>query len=260
MAKVDLTSNAWCELVFANKNKAYGAYKMRLDSPKRHNWAILIVVVIALIAFCIPTLVRWATPERKEVMTEVTVLSELEAPEVKQEEFKRVEKVAPPPQAVRSSIMFTAPVIKSQEELISAKAGNSIADVKGNDEINGQDIADLKQVVVQGTPKEEEKVFDMVEQMPSFPGGDAELMSFLAKNMKYPAMAQENGVQGRVICQFVVTKDGTVKDVNVLRSLDPSCDKEAIRVLLSMPRWIPGKQNGKPVAVIFTVPIIFRLQ
>ncbi len=272
MAKVDLTSNAWCELVFANKNKAYGAYKMRLDSPKRHNWAILIVVVIALIAFCIPTLVRWATPERKEVMTEVTVLSELEAPEVKQEEFKRVEKVAPPPQAVRSSIKFTAPVIKkdaevhedeeikSQEELISAKAGISIADVKGNDEINGQDIADLKQVVVQGTPKEEEKVFDMVEQMPSFPGGDAELMSFLAKNMKYPAMAQENGVQGRVICQFVVTKDGTVKDVNVLRSLDPSCDKEAIRVLLSMPRWIPGKQNGKPVAVKFTVPIIFRLQ
>ena len=180
--------------------------------------------------------------------------------------------MAPPPQAVRSSIKFTAPVIKkdaevhedeeikSQEELISAKAGISIADVKGNDEINGQDIADLKQVVVQGTPKEEEKVFDMVEQMPSFPGGDAELMSFLAKNMKYPAMAQENGVQGRVICQFVVTKDGTVKDVNVLRSLDPSCDKEAVRVLLSMPRWIPGKQNGKPVAVKFTVPIIFRLQ
>ena len=138
MAKVDLTSNAWCELVFANKNKAYGAYKMRLDSPKRHNWAILIVVVIALIAFCIPTLVRWATPERKEVMTEVTVLSELEAPEVKQKEFKRVEKVAPPPQAVRSSIKFTAPVIKkdaevhedeeikSQEELIDHVWDNSV--------------------------------------------------------------------------------------------------------------------------------------
>ncbi len=271
MANIDLTSNAWCELIFQDKNKAYGAYRMRLDSPKRHNLSMLIVVLIVAFAFCIPTLVRWATPKHREVITEVTTIAELEAPEVKQEEFKRVEKVAPPPQAVKSSIKFTAPVIKkdeevpeedemkSQEELNTAKAGISIADVKGNDEINGQDIADLKEIVVQGTPKEE-PVFDMVEQMPSFPGGQEELMRFLAKNIHYPAIAQENGISGKVICQFVVSSDGTVKNIQVLRQLDPSCDKEAVRVLSLMPKWIPGKQNGKPVAVKYTVPIVFRLQ
>lgn len=271
MAKIDLTSSEWCELIFNGKNKAYGAYKMREDSSKRHNMAMIIVVVIALIGFSIPTLIRLATPKQKEVMTEVTALSQLEEPEVKQDEMKKVEPVAPPPPALKSSIKFTAPVIKkdsevadedeikSQEELTQTKVSISIADVKGNDEANGKDIADLKQVVTQA-PVEEEKVFDMVEQMPTFPRGQAELLSFIGKNLKYPTIAQENGTQGRVICQFIVGKDGTVRDVQVVKSLDPYCDKEAIRVIRSMPRWIPGKQNGKPVTVKYTVPITFRLQ
>lgn len=271
MAKIDLTSLEWCELIFKGKNKAYGAYKMRADSPKRHNLAMIIVLVIALVGFSIPTLIKMATPKQKEIMTEVTTLSQLEEPEVKQEEMKKVEPVAPPPPALKSSIKFTAPVIKkdeevheddeikSQTELTQTKVAISIADVKGNDEANGKDIADLKQVVTQAEPAEE-KVFDMVEQMPTFPGGAAELMSFIAKNMKYPVIAQENGTQGRVICQFVVGKDGAVRDVTVVRPLDPYCDKEAIRVIQSMPRWIPGKQNGKAVSVKYTVPIVFRLQ
>lgn len=195
MAKIDLTSFEWCELIFKGKNKAYGAYKMRADSPKRHNVAMVIVLIIALVGFSLPTLIKMATPKQKEVMTEVTTLSQLEEPEIKQEEMKRVEPVAPPPPALKSSIKFTAPVIKkdeevheddeikSQEELTQTKVAISIADVKGNDEANGKDIADLKQVVTQAEPAEE-KVFDMVEQMPTFPGGNAELMSFLAKNIK----------------------------------------------------------------------------
>ena len=182
MAKIDLTSFEWCELIFKGKNKAYGAYKMRADSPKRHNVAMVIVLIIALVGFSLPTLIKMATPKQKEVMTEVTTLSQLEEPEVKQEEMKRVEPVAPPPPALKSSIKFTAPVIKkdeevheddeikSQEELTQTKVAISIADVKGNDEANGKDIADLKQVVTQAEPAEEQ-VFDMVEQMPTFPGG-----------------------------------------------------------------------------------------
>lgn len=112
MAKIDLTSSEWCELIFNGKNKAYGAYKMREDSSKRHNMAMIIVLVIALIGFSIPTLIRLATPKQKEVMTEVTALSQLEEPEVKQDEMKKVEPVAPPPPALKSSIKFTAPVIK----------------------------------------------------------------------------------------------------------------------------------------------------
>lgn len=271
MAKIDLTSFEWCELIFSGKNKAYGAYRMRANSPKRHNLAMLIVVIIALVGFSIPTLIRIATPKQKEVMTEVTTLSQLDEPEVKQDEMKKVEPIAPPPPALKSSIKFTAPVIKkdsevrdedemkSQKELTQTKVAISIADVKGNDEANGKDMADLKQVVTQAESAKEE-VFDMVEQMPTFPGGNTELMKYIADHLKYPTIAQENGTQGRVICQFVIGKDGQVRDVAVVRSLDPYCDKEAIRVIKSLPRWIPGKQNGKAVSVKYTVPIVFKLQ
>ena len=271
MAKIDLTSQEWCQLIFEGKNQAYGAYKMRANSTKRHNLAMLAVLVIALIGFTIPTLVKLATPKQKEVMTEVTTLSKLAEPEIKQEEMKRVEPVAPPPPALKSSIKFTAPVIKkdeevhedneikSQEELTSTKVAISIADVKGNDEANGKDIADLKQVVTQAEP-EPEKVFDMVEQMPTFPGGQQELMSYLSKNIKYPTIPQENGTQGRVTVQFVVNKDGSIVDVNVIRGVDPYLDKEAVRVISTMPKWKPGKQRGVPVRCKFTVPVTFKLQ
>ena len=149
--------------------------------------------------------------------------------------------------------------IKSQTELTETKVAISIADVKGNDEEHGKDIADLKQVVTQAEP-EPEKVFDMVEQMPQFPGGQAEMMQFISKNMKYPTIAQENGTQGRVTCQFVVGADGKVRDVKVLRGVDTYLDKEDVRVIMSMPKWIPGKQNGKAVSVKYTIPVMFRLQ
>ena len=85
-------------------------------------------------------------------------------------------------------------------------------------------------------------------------------MKYLAENIKYPMIAQENGIQGRVICQFVVNKDGSIVDINVVRSVDPSLDKEAIRVIKSMPKWKPGMQRGKAVRVKFTLPVVFRLQ
>ena len=117
MAKLDLASSEWCQLIFEGKNQAYGAYRMRANSPRRHTIAMLIVVAIAIVGFTIPTLLKLATPEQKEVMTEVTTLSKLAEPEIKQEEMKRVEPVAPPPPALKSSIKFTAPVIKKDEEV-----------------------------------------------------------------------------------------------------------------------------------------------
>ena len=109
--------------------------------------------------------------------------------------------------------------------------------------------------------EEEEVIFVVVESMPEFPGGQQALFKFLSENVKYPVIAQENGIQGRVICQFVVNKDGSIVDVEVVRSGgDPSLDKEAVRVIKSMPKWKPGKQRGKTVRVKFTVPINFKLQ
>lgn len=109
--------------------------------------------------------------------------------------------------------------------------------------------------------EEEEVIFVVVETMPEFPGGQQALFKFLSENVKYPVIAQENGIQGRVICQFVVNKDGSIVDVEVVRSGgDPSLDKEAVRVIKSMPKWKPGKQRGKAVRVKYTVPVNFKLQ
>ena len=108
-------------------------------------------------------------------------------------------------------------------------------------------------------PVNKNSVYDVVEQMPSFPGGISGLRTYLNQNIRYPAEAQENCVQGRVVVSFVVEKDGHISDVTVLRSVDPSLDKEAVRVIRNMPRWTPGKQGGEPVRVRYNVPVSFRL-
>ena len=108
--------------------------------------------------------------------------------------------------------------------------------------------------------EEEDVVFQVVEKMPEFPGGQQALFEYLSKNIRYPVIAQENGLQGRVICQFVVNQDGSIVDVVVVRSVDPSLDKEAERVIKSMPKWKPGEQRGKAVRVKYTLPVNFRLQ
>jgi len=170
---------------------------------------------------------------------------------------------------LKTSVKFTAPIIKkdeevnendemkSQEELTNTKGIISIADVKGNDDINGKDIADVKADVTQVV---EEVPLEVVEQMPTFPGGDSELFAYLSKNIKYPTIAQENGIQGTVYLRFAVSKTGDIDKVEVLRQLDNACDKEAVRVVKSMPRWIPGKQNGANVAVWYTLPVKFKLE
>ena len=109
--------------------------------------------------------------------------------------------------------------------------------------------------------EDEQVVFVVVETMPEFPGGTQALFKYLSENVKYPVIAQENGIQGRVICQFTVNKDGSIVDVEVVRSGgDASLDKEAVRVIKSMPKWSPGKQRGKAVRVKYTVPVNFKLQ
>ena len=105
-----------------------------------------------------------------------------------------------------------------------------------------------------------QQIFTVVEEMPEFPGGQGELLKYLGKSIKYPVIAQENGIQGRVVCAFVINRDGSIVDAEVLRGVDPSLDKEALRVINSMPKWKPGKQRGKPVRVKYTVPVVFRLQ
>jgi len=142
------------------------------------------------------------------------------------------------------------------------KISISIASVSTKDDSEqGIDIAELKEhkIIIEEKPIEE-KPFVTVEQMPSFPGGEAELHKFIRENLKYPVLAREEGIQGRVVIRFVVEKDGTLSDFSVLRGIDPQCDKEAIRLMKTSPEWIAGKQNGREVNVYYTLPITFKIE
>lgn len=186
---------------------------------------------------------------------------------IKQEPEKVVEQV-------KSSVKFTAPIIKKDSEVKeedeikldevqkSDKAVGAFT-VEGNDEVGGAVLKAKEDIAAPEPPKhvvEETKIFTVVEQMPMFPGGDGALMGYLRDNIHYPTVAAENGVQGRVVVGFVVERDGSITDVNILRGVDPSLDREAMRVVKSMPKWTPGKQNGSAVRVKYQVPVSFRLQ
>lgn len=115
-------------------------------------------------------------------------------------------------------------------------------------------------VVAEAPVVEEPKVFTFVEQNPEFPGGDGELIKFLQKNISYPQMERDNDIQGKVLLRFVVMEDGSVADVNVMRGVSPGLDKEAVRVVKMLPKFKPGRQQGKPVRVYFNLPVVFKLQ
>ena len=277
MSKIDLISSDWVDLVFEGRNKASGAYRLRKSTTKRNILAMVAVVILLVVAFIILTVKNFVDEQRAKVaMTQVAELTNYDQPKKKAEVKQKKVEVEPERvvERVKSSIKFTAPVIKkdeevkpdeelkTQDELMSTKTAIGSFDVKGNDDANGE-ILKAKEVIAEPEPpkhEEENKVFDIVEQQPLFPGGPAALMKYLSENTKYPVVAQENGVQGRVTVQFVVEKDGSISDVHVLRGVDPSLDKEAVRVVKSMPRWTPGKQNGITVRVNYRVPVLFRLQ
>ena len=277
MAKIDLISRDWTEMVFEGRNKEYGAYRLRKNAGKRNLYSLITIFIAALAIWGGISLVKFVESRTKSVaQTSVAELSALNQPkkkaEVKQQKKVKLEQPEKVVERVKSSVKFTAPVIKkddevkpedelkTQDELMSTKTAIGALDVKGNDDANGE-VLKIKEAVAQPEPKPEvEKVFDVVEQMPSFPGGPSALMEWLSNNVKYPVVAQENGVQGRVVVSFVVERDGSITDVKVVRGVDPSLDKEASRVVRAMPRWIPGKQNGSAVRVKYNVPGAFRLQ
>ena len=277
MAKIDLIDNSWVDLVFEGKNQAYGAYQLRKETGKRNLKALVTMLVgIAAIFLAVFSVTTIQNAMKQEVTAEADIelskLAQKKEAKVERKEPVKIEVEQKVVEKVKSSVKFTAPEIKkddevkpedeikSQDDLAKTNTAIGTFDVKGNDEAEGE-VLKAKEVIADEKPKEEEtKVFDVVEQMPEFPGGAAALMQWLNDHIKYPAIAEENGIQGRVVCQFTVERDGSVSNVRVMRSVDPSLDKEAIRVLKQMPKWNPGKQNGAAVRVNYTVPVQFRLQ
>ena len=276
MAKIDLIDNGWVDLVFDGKNQAYGAYQLRKNTGIRNLKALIVMFaaffIIAGIVYAKVSIENYIASQNAAIEADVELQNLAEKKEVKEEkpDEPEVEKIEV--ERVKSSVAFTVPEIKkdnevkddqemkSQDELQETNTAIGAFTVEGNDET--AEVKHVEEKIAEPEPvkEEETKVFDVVEQMPSFPGGQSALLQYLSSNIKYPVVAEENGVQGRVIVTFVVEKDGSITDVRVVKSVDPSLDKEAQRVVKSMPKWIPGKQNGSAVRVKYTVPVTFRLQ
>ncbi len=286
MAKdVDLSSKEWTDIIFDGKNKEFGAYQLRRNSDKRHNRAVL-ATLIGLIVILVGAYFLGMYNDFRAKQHEAELQAQLEqqlaqmAEEVPEEEApeEELQAVEAPEQeqALPEEILNT---IKDTE--IQIAADNEVTeDITSKDDVAESTAAAGATTFDQGTdnlevvrthkdeiiveekkpePKKEE-IFTAVEQMPQFPGGEAELMKYIANHIKYPTMAAENNIQGRVVVKFVVKKDGSVGEVQVLRGKDPDLDKEAVRVVRTLPKFIPGKMNGQAVSVWFTLPINFKLQ
>ncbi|MCH5175125.1 MAG: energy transducer TonB [Prevotellaceae bacterium] len=169
---------------------------------------------------------------------------------------------APPPPADAPQVAEILDIVDDnteiQEETIETSESTDQAITGPTAPVTGPVIAGPPAPVQEES--DEGEIFEVVEQNPQFPGGDQALMAWLTKNLKYPSVAQENGIQGRVMVSFVVNKDGSIVDPKIIRSVDPSLDKEAIRVVSAMPKWTPGRQRGKTVRVKYSLPVTFRLQ
>ncbi|WP_315331590.1 energy transducer TonB [Segatella oulorum] len=281
MAKIDLYDPKWVDLVFAGKNQGYGAYKLRKGTSGRNIKALVILIIAAALVggFLAWKVIEQKNAEQQQAYMEAMQLAQLQQ-EAKKQEKKKQEQVKPKVEpkkeipVARETQKFVAPVIKKDElvketnqmkqmDQLDAKIAVGTETHEGAKDRTIEAVRnDIAVATPPPAPKEEvtQKVFDVVEVMPSFPGGQAALIQYLNSHVKYPVVAQENGIQGRVTISFVVERDGSITDVKVARSVDPSLDKEAARVVSSMPRWTPGKQNGSAVRVKFNVPVVFKLQ
>ena len=211
----------------------------------------LIYVLMGLVFVLSLVYVALEWTEREVTKYEVTDTEFLFEEEVEIQQTSQETPPPPPPPAVQE--VEVRNVVEDNVETESIEVNTE--DDKETEVVIAAPVEAVEEV------EEDEVVFVIVESMPEFPGGQQALFKYLSENVKYPVIAQENGIQGRVICQFVVNKDGSIVDVEVVRSGgDPSLDKEAIRVIKSMPKWKPGKQRGKPVRVKYTVPVNFKLQ
>lgn len=280
MAKdVDLSSKEWCDIVFDGKNKEYGAYQLRATSVKRHTKALLsVLIVLALILTAIIMVMTGvfksadedvnAKNEQEEVIMAPEDIPEeeeqMDIPEQKPEEVQAEEEVAAT-QAVTDFIIKDMVdkdrEVKDAEEVIKSTANIGAIDHAGiEDKRRDAVIKEVVEVKPVEKPKDEGPVsMAMVEQKPSFPGGDAAMYKWLNDNIIYPAAASEEGVQGKVTVQFIVEKDGSISHVQVVRGKHPALDAEAARVIRKMPRWTPGRNNGQPVRVTYHLPVQFKL-
>lgn len=274
MAKITQTATL-DDIVFANRNQAYGAYSLRKGYPKTVTRALIIGGILFTLGVLAPTIITALTPEvEKQAMVEVDLMK-LPPPPIDPNE-----PPPPPPPPVEvpkvNTVKFLPPEVKPDEEVPEETPPPAVeelkeavaAEVTQEGDPNAEEViaapeaaaAPTKvEVAVEAAPKEE-TIFTVVEQQPEFPGGGSALGQWLGKNIRYPAAAQRANIAGKVYISFVVNTDGSIQDVTILKGLGFGTDEEAQRVVKSMPKWRPGKQSGRPVRVKFNLPISFTLE
>ncbi len=261
MAKEKIITPSFDEIVFENRNKEYGAYSLRKKYKKYLSVGMLIGIVITSAVIVGPYINAKALEnQRKRSERQVEIQMEnIEQPE------NLVEPPPPPPPPPEEAVQqakYVAPVVV--DSVKPEEAAQLLTADEAKVEVKDEDVTAIEVVEeVQEEVQEEEaptEVFVIVEEMPSFPGGDKALMEFIYSNIQYPEIAKENNIQGRVVVRFCVTYKGTVDQVSIIKGVDPSLDNEAIRVIKLLPLWKPGKQGGKPVNVWYSVPINFQLK
>lgn len=283
MASVDLNSNQWIDLVFEGKNKQFGAYKMRTESKRRHTIALIVVLaVVALVAVSLYVNSLYQQYKLEQALKEATAMVEqqtveTETEEVEEEEEEQIDIPEPEPEEViekeevANSVQNTIIDIvdddkivnetKTQDELQNDDRAIGSVDVSDGVDDATKTIVTKEVVVVDEKPKEVEITYDLanVQQKPEFPGGEKAMYEFMNKNIHYPAAAQEDGIEGTVVVQFTIAKDGSVTGAKAVRSPHESLSNEAVRMVMSMPKWTPGRNNGQAVKVNYTLPVRFKL-
>ncbi|MGV3560998.1 energy transducer TonB [Larkinella arboricola] len=263
------------DIVFAERNKAYGAYSLRKGYSKTIYRSLIIGSALFLVAMATPTIINVLTPEEQEqAMVEVDLMKIPPPP------IDPNEPPPPPPPPVEmpkvNTVKFLPPEVKPDEEVPEETPPPTVEELKEavaaektqEGDPNAEEVIVAPEetagptkveAAVEAAPKEEQ-IFTVVEQNPEFPGGMSALGQFLSKNIRYPPAASRANVSGRVFVSFVVNTDGSIQDVTVLKGLGFGTDEEAMRVVKAMPKWRPGKQSGRPVRVKYNLPINFQLE
>jgi periplasmic protein TonB len=251
------------DIVFENRNQDYGAYELRTKYPKRGTIALIIALLFVSFAVGGP-LIASIIEQRRNYNRLLEKSTTMEMEKIKVERDEITPPPPPPPPPAVTQIKFVAP--KIVEELTEPDAELSTNDdIAKSIGVGGAVDTTTKQIVeIVDEPKEKivEEVFESfaIQEKPMFPGGDAALIQYVAEHTKYPVIAQENGIEGTVYIRFVVTRSGEVGQATVMRAVDPLLEEEALRVVKTLPKWTPGKNNGNPVNVWFIIPVKFKLQ
>ena len=269
----NLESQKWLDLIFAKKNKQYGAYVLRRDSSNRHIKAFLIVAIIGMLAIFLPKIIKNMVPA-PEVVNQDEAFSQTDFntqndTKQEQEEIIEIPTEIPPVLEVQSIMNTEAQIVadeKIQEENLM-QAADALKDLdkvisnktveEGTNVMPGVDVTINEEIV---EVVEDTKIYEWVQVKPSFPGGEEARLKWLNENINYPTAAAEAGIQGTVQVGFVVEKDGSISQVKILKGVHSMLDNEALRLVRGMPKWIPGKQNGNAVRAYFTQPIRFVLR